>query len=81
MTKTTRQSGEKSAANRFCPICGKVAQQDSRPFCSPRCKAVDLNRWLSGAYAVPQVEMEPDDVVQLEEALEEAMNAPDRERP
>ncbi len=32
------------------------------PFCSPRCKDVDLHRWLSGSYAIPAVEAdEPDD--------------------
>ena len=28
------------------------------PFCSKRCKNVDLNRWLSGAYVIPA---KPDD--------------------
>jgi endogenous inhibitor of DNA gyrase (YacG/DUF329 family) len=23
------------------------------PFCSPRCRDVDLNRWLSGRYVIP----------------------------
>jgi endogenous inhibitor of DNA gyrase (YacG/DUF329 family) len=39
-----------------CPICGKPADASSRPFCSPRCRDVDLHRWLSGAYAIPVVE-------------------------
>ena len=38
---------------RKCPICGKPATQASYPFCSPRCKDVDLNRWLSDSYRVP----------------------------
>jgi uncharacterized protein len=37
---------------RKCPICGKPAQQGARPFCSDRCKQFDLNRWLSGSYAI-----------------------------
>jgi len=41
-----------------CPICGKPAEQRFRPFCSKRCSDVDLNRWLSGVYAVPAVEAE-----------------------
>ncbi len=41
---------------RPCPICGKPATIESRPFCSPRCRSVDLNRWLTGAYAIPVVE-------------------------
>ena len=44
-----------------CPICGKPAAQKSRPFCSPRCADVDLNRWLSGVYAVPVTEDEEED--------------------
>ena len=39
-----------------CPICGKPAERAFRPFCSRRCANVDLNRWLSGVYAVPVVE-------------------------
>ncbi|WP_019222672.1 DNA gyrase inhibitor YacG [Bartonella rattaustraliani] len=36
-----------------CPICGQMAQQNTYPFCSSRCRAIDLNRWLSGAYILP----------------------------
>ncbi len=39
-----------------CPECRKVSQRKTYPFCSPRCKALDLNRWLSGAYAIPVIE-------------------------
>jgi len=41
-----------------CPICGKPMVQAFRPFCSRRCADVDLNRWLSGVYAVPVDEEE-----------------------
>jgi len=47
---TTRPRAKK------CPICGKPAEQQFRPFCSKRCADVDLNRWLSGTYAVPVTE-------------------------
>jgi uncharacterized protein len=40
-------------ASRPCPICGKPAEHAFRPFCSSRCRDVDLNRWLSGTYIVP----------------------------
>ena len=37
-----------------CPICKKApADPAYRPFCSRRCADVDLQRWLSGVYAVP----------------------------
>lgn len=38
---------------RPCPICGKPARHDTRPFCSKRCADVDLHRWLGGVYRVP----------------------------
>jgi uncharacterized protein len=44
-----------------CPICGKPADAQLRPFCSRRCRDVDLNRWLSGVYAVPVTEDEEED--------------------
>jgi len=44
-----------------CPICGRPADERLRPFCSRRCADVDLNRWLSGVYAVPVTEDEEED--------------------
>lgn len=35
-----------------CPICGNLTDKNYRPFCSRRCADVDLNRWLSGRYAI-----------------------------
>jgi uncharacterized protein len=43
---------------RGCPICGKLAAERLRPFCSRRCADVDLGRWLTGSYAVPAEEDE-----------------------
>jgi endogenous inhibitor of DNA gyrase (YacG/DUF329 family) len=39
-----------------CPTCGKkVEWKDNpfRPFCSDRCRLVDLGRWVEGEYRVP----------------------------
>ena len=47
---------EPSYPSKSCPICGKPAVERFRPFCSGRCKDVDLNRWFSGAYAIPAAE-------------------------
>jgi len=41
-----------------CAICRKPVSADYRPFCSKRCADVDLQRWFTGAYAVPAVEQE-----------------------
>ena len=47
-----------TAPGKRCPICGKPAAAQWRSFCSKRCADVDLNRWLSDAYAIPVVEDE-----------------------
>ena len=39
--------------HRPCPECGRPSARDTYPFCSARCKDVDLNRWLAGAYVIP----------------------------
>src|SRR5260370_19535178 len=44
---------ERTPTTSPCPICSKPAVEKFRPFCSRRCANVDLNRWLSGVYAVP----------------------------
>jgi endogenous inhibitor of DNA gyrase (YacG/DUF329 family) len=39
-----------------CPTCGKPVQwQDDlfRPFCSERCKLIDLGCWVNEEYTVP----------------------------
>jgi hypothetical protein len=41
-----------ASAARRCPICGKSAARESRPFCSRRCADIDLGRWLGGNYRV-----------------------------
>lgn len=41
---------------RLCPMCGGPSVQRYRPFCSRRCADIDLGRWLSGAYAIPEFE-------------------------
>ena len=39
-----------------CPQCGKSseyrADNPSRPFCSPRCKLIDLGAWAEERYAI-----------------------------
>jgi uncharacterized protein len=44
-----------------CPICGKPAAQAFLPFCSSRCRDVDLNRWFSGSYVVPASDDDEED--------------------
>ncbi|MGH7271334.1 MAG: DNA gyrase inhibitor YacG [Polyangiaceae bacterium] len=50
----------------LCPICHRPAPQRRQvggdpasscaPFCSTRCRQIDLGQWLDGAYRVPIAE-------------------------
>lgn len=45
-----------------CPICKKPVpapkpgEKSFYPFCSERCKLIDLGRWLGGKYQIPVVD-------------------------
>ena len=43
-----------------CPTCAKevrwTPENRFRPFCSERCKLIDLGNWVSGRYAIPAEE-------------------------
>jgi len=54
-----------------CPICGRPRAHKYRPFCSARCRDVDLGRWFTEAYTVPAAEPGYDE--------DEAPDAPTRE--
>lgn len=45
---------------RACPICGGRTSIEHRPFCSVRCKDVDLSRWLGGHYRIATSDAPPD---------------------
>ena len=40
-----------------CPQCGRLAlyapENPYRPFCSERCRLIDLGEWADGKYAIP----------------------------
>ena len=39
-----------------CPICERTfdtEQSTAMPFCSDRCRQIDLGRWLNEKYSVP----------------------------
>jgi endogenous inhibitor of DNA gyrase (YacG/DUF329 family) len=48
-----------------CPICRKEArprgENPSFPFCSSRCKTVDLGHWLDEKYRLPAEEASADE--------------------
>lgn len=52
-----------------CPICDKKFKRtDTKfpPFCSERCKLIDLGRWMNEEYAVPGEPASPADLAVAE---------------
>ncbi|MEO7729230.1 MAG: DNA gyrase inhibitor YacG [Burkholderiales bacterium] len=47
-----------------CPQCGKPAAWDPanrfRPFCSERCRVIDLGAWATEGYRIPVAESKDD---------------------
>ena len=43
-----------------CPVCGNPSRYDAsnlfRPFCSERCKLIDLGQWADESYRIPETE-------------------------
>jgi endogenous inhibitor of DNA gyrase (YacG/DUF329 family) len=64
---------ESHQPSRACPICKKPADigSDVFPFCSARCRLVDLNRWMEGRYAVSRP-LDPQDIDGGPDALDAA---------
>ena len=53
-----------------CPICKQSVPWEGnafRPFCSERCKMIDLDNWLEGRYRVPAL-LDPDEENAAEES-------------
>lgn len=52
-------------ASKHCPICQRtVAPREANasfPFCSPRCRTLDLGRWLGEEYRIPAKQEELED--------------------
>ena len=51
--------------NIYCPTCGKKLKWDKhnpyRPFCSERCKLIDLGEWASESHRIPGESVPPKD--------------------
>ena len=48
-----------------CPICKKTVKSGGPefPFCSERCRTVDLGKWASGAYVIPSEATDSDEQI------------------
>jgi uncharacterized protein len=59
-----------SAKPILCPICKKPVSLDAEdfPFCSERCRLLDLGKWASGDYKVSSPVLDPDLLEEVEQS-------------
>jgi uncharacterized protein len=64
---------KKSVASLRCPSCAKIVLRDDPdfPFCSERCRLIDLGKWASGGYVISSPITDPEDIERVEKAREE----------
>lgn len=49
-----RHSDPEAGGRAKCPVCEAAfpAESGSAPFCSARCRTIDMGRWLGGNYTI-----------------------------
>ena len=53
-----------------CPTCSKPVEWEGnpyRPFCSERCKLIDLGKWVDEEYRVPGKQVAVEDSANIDE--------------
>jgi uncharacterized protein len=52
----------KKTSSLRCPTCRTIVTKDDEhfPFCSDRCRLIDLGKWASGAYKVSSPILDPE---------------------
>lgn len=55
----------KRATKLRCPICKKEVDltDPNSPFCSDRCRTIDLGKWASGGYVISSPVTDADDPI------------------
>ena len=62
----------KRTLNLRCPTCKKTVESNNAefPFCSDRCRRIDLGKWASGAYVISSPVTDTSDAIQDGEPLD-----------
>jgi len=55
-------ASKKSAKLLRCPTCGMLVRfsDEDFPFCSDRCRKIDLGKWASGVYKISSPILDPE---------------------
>jgi endogenous inhibitor of DNA gyrase (YacG/DUF329 family) len=53
-----------------CPICRTIVPLDdpNMPFCSDRCRVIDLGKWASGEYRISSPILDPEVLEDIDQA-------------
>jgi endogenous inhibitor of DNA gyrase (YacG/DUF329 family) len=53
---------KKSSKLLHCPTCGMLVQSTDEdfPFCSDRCRKIDLGKWATGVYKISSPVLDPE---------------------
>ena len=57
-----------------CPRCKKkfnYYSSEFRPFCTEKCRLIDLGQWLNETYTVPAQKLNPEEIEKLEQLINE----------
>ena len=63
MKDCNKELGDSIEQELNCPTCDskfKISETQAMPFCSERCRLIDLGRWLDEGIGIPH-ESEPDE--------------------
>jgi len=60
---------EKKPSSLRCPACRTLVLRSSEhfPFCSDRCRVIDLGKWASGGYVISTPITDPEQLESMEE--------------
>lgn len=67
----------KKARSLRCPICKKIVLRTEAefPFCSERCRTIDLGKWASGGYIISTPINDPEELLNANSADERRQRA------
>jgi endogenous inhibitor of DNA gyrase (YacG/DUF329 family) len=62
MPEPKKSAKKKSVKVLRCPTCGQLVRpkDEDFPFCSDRCRMIDLGKWASGAYKISSPILDPE---------------------
>ncbi|HEX4605960.1 MAG TPA: DNA gyrase inhibitor YacG [Candidatus Angelobacter sp.] len=62
-----------------CPICRTLVTSASEdfPFCSDRCRTIDLGKWASGKYVISTAINDPEELENIAEEQSRRRPSPD----